>query len=245
MGLDSGWKAIFGILFPILLVIVILNLLLAHFWLLYLLYGIVILLLCLDIRDVKLKLADYFGALTTENTSRAQVEVEKFTQQPVDQDKSIMIRVVTGAIFVQSLTTIFSVIFWFLLLGPFGAILYYLVAAMSERATQYESGENVIYNSASLFKGILDWIPVRLVTLTYALIGHFAPVFSIWIEHLGGGVSANSSFLIDSGLTALDLPKESTALDVEENYKAAGLVTWTLWTWVIVIVLANIIGWLF
>lgn len=245
MRLYRGWGAIIGIIFPLVFVVFILQVIFSHLGILYFLYGLLVLLLCLDVRDIKSKLADYFTAMNTENRTRAQVEVEKFANQPVDEDKSIIIRILTGAIFVQSMTNIFSVIFWFFLLGPTGAILYYLVAAMSERVTRYETNTDESYAVASYLKEILDWIPVRLVSFTYALVGHFAPVFSLWLKELPSGVANNSNLLIDSGLLALDIPKEPESADVDENLKAIGLVNRTLWTWLIIIVVLSIASWLF
>lgn len=244
LGLEQGWKAIIGVLAPLLLLVIILNAIFMHLGFFYYLYGVLVLMLCLDVTDVKHKLADYFTALNTDNRTRTQVEVEKFISHSVDADKSTMIRVMTGAIFVQALTNIFSVIFWFLLLGPFGAMFYYLVAAMNERVTRDDLNADEPEQTANYLKDILDWIPVRLMTFTFALIGHFTPVMSLWLEHLGDGVSNNSTLLIDGGLIALDLPTDMAAADIEENQRAMGLVTRSLWTWVITITLLNIAGWL-
>lgn len=245
LGLERGWGAIIGLLVPVLIVVYVLGLLFAHVGLLYLLFGLLILMICLDVRDAKTQLTDYFSAINSENSERIQAEVEKFTKQSVGRDRSLLIRILTGAIFVQSVTNIFSVIFWFMLLGPFGAMLYYLVAAVSERVSKSEDDLSHANNAASYLKDILDWIPVRLVSFTYALIGHFAPVFTLWLQQLGNGPQANSTLLIDAGLLALDIPKEATLTDVEENYKALSLVNRTLWTWVIVIAVLNITSWLF
>ncbi len=245
LGLERGWGAIIGLLVPILIVVYVLNLLFAHVGLLYLLFGLLILMICLDVRDVKLQLTDYFSAVNSESSERIQAEVEKFSKQSVGRDKNVLIRILTGTIFVQSLTNIFSVIFWFMLLGPFGALLYYLVAALSERTSKAEVELDYADNAAGYLKDILDWIPVRLVSFTYALIGHFAPVVTLWLQQLGNGPQANSTLLIDAGLLALDIPKESTLTDVEENYKAISLVNRTLWTWVIVIAVLSITSWLF
>lgn len=232
---DRGWGAFVGLLVPVLIVILILNLLFSHLGILYFLYGVFILLLCLDIQDMKKELADYFSAMSNEDLVSAQVEAEKFLGHSVHQAKSEMSRTVTEAIFTKSLANIFAVIFWFILLGPFGAVLYYATVAIANHACRPEFGYPETYFAADYFKEILDWLPVRFVTLTYALIGHFGPVFNLWIDRLGGGLSENRQFIIDAGLTALHVDLEPSPATVVENQQALNLTTRTLWTWIIII----------
>lgn len=244
LGVDRGWIGIIGVLAPLLIVILILNSIFSHFAILYFLYGVLILLICLDVRDVKANLATFFNALSSDDRIHAQVEVEKFTHLPADEDKSSMIRAVTGAILLQSITNIFAVIFWFLVFGPLGAVFYYLVAAMSEQSVK-EPSEGKDYSQAKGLKDVLDWLPVRLVAFTYALVGNFAPIFNLWVDRLGEGISSNASLLIDSGMMAMDLPEDSHIAEVGENHKAAALVRRTLWTWMIAITVFYVIGWIF
>lgn len=243
--LTKGWSAIFGVLVPLLFAILILGLIFSHVTVLYFLFAVLVLMLCLDVRDVKNQLTDYFAAISSDNETRAQVEVEKFTHQQASPEKTGLIRLITSTLLLNSITNIFSVIFWFLLFGPFGAMLYYLVSSVENRASNPEFSLEDSLDLATYSKNILDWVPVRLVVLTYALIGHFAPVFNLWVEHLGDGISGNSKFLVDAGLTALDADKDPEYAQPEENHKALGLISRTLWTWMIVIAVLTLTSWIF
>lgn len=241
VNLTEGWGVLIGLMLPILIGIAILNLLFIYVWLFYLIFGIIVLLFCLDTRDLKLRLAEYFAAAQNNNLEKAQVEAAKFVNHPVSQDRVEISRAVTQQIFLTSLTHIFSVIFWFFILGPFGAVLYSLTAAIYNQAERGEDGLTHTLHVAEVLKNILDWIPVRLVVLTYALIGHFGPVSSIWIQRLGSGLNESRQFIIDAGITALNIDLlEPLHSDLTENYQALNLTTRALWTWVIVIAVLTI-----
>lgn len=73
----------------------------------------------------------------------------------------------------------FGVLFWFLLLGPFGALLYRL----TERATQTSTGAALPPAQAALWQhllDILDWPVAHLMTLALAVVGHFDAVHGAW-----------------------------------------------------------------
>ena len=242
--LNGGVNTIIGVLLPGLLFIYILYLLLGHISLLYFIYATLVLLVCLNVHDMKSQLGDYFAAVTRQNMVQAQVQAENFIHHTVAQERAKMIRAVTEAILIRSLTDIFSVIFWFFLLGPFGATLYYLIAALAERAFNPNFELHSTYQRADYLKAILDWIPVRLVTLTYALTGHFGPVFNLWVLRLGAGLSDNRQFLVDCGLSSIQTDFNPTHTDLAENELALGLVVRTLWTWIIVIAIVKLFSWL-
>lgn len=242
--IDSGLPALIGLLVPAIIIMLLLNLLFSRVAFFYLIYGVIILFLCLDLRDMKKQLKEYFAAITAENLAKAQHEAEEFVGHPVHQNKGEMSRTVTEAIFTKSLTNVFGVIFWFMLLGPIGAVLYYLTAAITERAQRPDFGFSDTYSSAEYFKEILDWFPVRILTFTFALVGHFAPVFGIWLDRIGAGLLENRQFLIDAGLTAIHADFDATHASLIENQQALQLMSRTLWTWVIIITAFNIVIWL-
>ncbi|MBA2654170.1 MAG: regulatory signaling modulator protein AmpE [Gammaproteobacteria bacterium] len=241
---NHGWVALISLMLPILILVLILNALFSHVGILYFIYAAIVLLFCLDIRDMKKQLGDYFVAITNENLVKAQIEAEQFVSHSVHQNKSEMTRAVTESIFIKALTNIFSVIFWFMLLGPFGAVLYYLATTLTKLACNPEFSYTDTYFAAEYIKELFDWLPVRVLTLTFALIGHFGPVFTLWIDRLGAGLSDNRQLLIDAGLTALNADLEPTQASATENNQALSLVNRTLWTWTIVIGVLTITSWL-
>lgn len=237
--LQEGWKAIIGLLAPIWIILFILHMLVGGFWLLYFIYALIILFISLNIQEIKLEFTNYLKAAKGDNLIEAQAHADKFISRTDIQAKGELFRFMTEALFIRSLTGIFSVIFWFFLAGPVGAATYYLLSGLAARSSAEDYELREVYQKAIYAKDLLDWVPLRLLTLTYALIGHFGPVFNVWIERLGGSLSDNRQINIDCGLTAIQAEFDPLHADLTENELAYELVVRALWTWVLVIAIVQ------
>jgi AmpE protein len=100
------------------------------------------------------------------------------------------------AVFIAALERWFGVLLWFLLLGPFGALMYRLTQFGSARDIQTE----LPLDHGDAFrrlKAILDWPVAQLMTLGLALVANFDAVFGAWrgwFEARGDGY-----FVLDTG----------------------------------------------
>ena len=99
-----------------------------------------------------------------------------------------------SAVFQSALRRWFGVLFWFLLLGPSGALLYRLTALACEgsfaRKLPYETAQG-----ARTLLRILDWPVAQLLTLALALVGNFDTVLGAWREAGGASLTLNHAFL--------------------------------------------------
>ncbi|MDP1931357.1 MAG: regulatory signaling modulator protein AmpE [Gammaproteobacteria bacterium] len=71
---------------------------------------------------------------------------------------------------------LFAVLFWYLLLGPTGALFYHLAFLYRSRVWQHsatEEGELVLRLAY-----VLEWVPARLLALTFSLAGDFVGAFA-------------------------------------------------------------------
>jgi AmpE protein len=105
----------------------------------------------------------------------------------------------TRSIFVAAHQRIFGVLFWFVVLGPAGAVLYRLLSLCCE-----ESPFGFMTTAVQLQK-ILDWVPTRIFTFIFALGGNFTLVFAQWRRYVAQGLQSNEALLTDCGLAALDI----------------------------------------
>jgi len=112
---------------------------------------------------------------------------------------------------------VFAVIFWFVILpGPAGALLYRAVALLAEEwgtagadvePTPHASAREAFGRPARQVLALLDWIPVRLTALSFAIVGDFEDAVACWRTqaHLwrvqDGGVAMG--ILLASGAGAL------------------------------------------
>ncbi len=73
---------------------------------------------------------------------------------------------------------VFGVVFWFVILGPAGALMYRCVTA-SALLNQDVPDTEYMQHVRSIHD-LIDWIPARIFTVMFALGGHFAKVISSW-----------------------------------------------------------------
>jgi membrane protein required for beta-lactamase induction len=144
----------------------------------------------------------------------------------------------------------FGVIFWFLVLGPLGALWYRLAGLLRERCLDIE-GADEFRDAALMMHHILAWIPVRLTVVTYALAGSFADTFEALrgeaYDWKSDWTADNQQLLIRGGLGALQLEQElaadETAVGIRHVRAALGLVLRTLIIAVAVIAMITVGAW--
>ncbi|MBB6598367.1 hypothetical protein [Luteimonas sp. MC1825] len=151
-----------------------------------------------------------------------------------------------GRVFSAALRRWFGVLFWFLLLGPAGALLYRLAAIAAE-------GEPALYLPAGFVDGarrllaLLDWPAAQLMALSLALVGNFDVVVGAW--KAGGG----ARFTLDAGFLAA-VGRASVRHELEEDgmqdaalpqalRDAMSLVWRILLAWLALLALFVVAGW--
>lgn len=91
-----------------------------------------------------------------------------------------------GAVFRNALRRWFGVLFWFLLLGPAGALGYRL-AVLSVEGDAAERFVADAHRGARRLLAWLEWPVAQLMTLALALVGNFDTVLGAW--RAGGGAT--------------------------------------------------------
>lgn len=109
---------------------------------------------------------------------------------------------VMNQVFIAANRRVFAIIFWFIVLGPAGAVLY-RAASLLDGATSARSAAPDWTKSVRSVESVLDWVPVRILTCIFALGGHFVKVFSCWREKKVLSLDFNDKLLSDCGAAAL------------------------------------------
>ncbi|WAC43027.1 regulatory signaling modulator protein AmpE [Pseudomonas sp. SL4(2022)] len=94
-------------------------------------------------------------------------------------DEGELLQRVQGHLVWQAYQSFFAVIFWYVLLGPLAALAYRLVALSSEQATQ-----PALREAAVQIRHGFDWLPVRVLAASFALVGNFAGVSRTLLHEL-------------------------------------------------------------
>ena len=217
----------------------------ALFGLLGLVFAIAVLVFCLGPRDLGLELTEYRAALTADNDELATRLARGLLGTEPPEELDAQARAVTHAVLTQANVRIFGVLFWFALLGPFGAVLYRAVAELCRHLAQ--THDDYAWAARRLAE-ILDWLPARLTAFGYALSGDFEAAVLRWrnlsADDAHWGLPADD-VLIATGTGALDLDEDSRDnLTWDQVLQSAMSLVWrTLVMWVFVIALLTLAGW--
>lgn len=134
-------------------------------------------------------------------------------------------QIATNDLFIKSYQKIFALLFWYFIFGPGGLILYIVVSDLRKQLMDQKY--------FALTQGILDWVPIRLLGLSFALAGNFGIVFKEWLNVLFQPISDNQSQAASFGKLALAADGDVT-----------GLIRRTLIIWLIVMGLITLGSWM-
>jgi AmpE protein len=123
---------------------------------------------------------------------------------------------------------IFAVIFWYMVLGPFGALAYRIIVQLAS-APQFQAN-----HAAKIFAGLLDWIPARITALSFIMAGDFVEGFSPWAHHLLHGPRVNEDLLVTTGLGAMNI-KAKDEYDAETVRQSLRMIERALIVWIVII----------
>jgi len=82
------------------------------------------------------------------------------------------------AFLLMAFEKVFTMIFWFTLTGALGVVLYYLVVSFIDNIQASETHDKNLLKLLGLIQGIMEWVPLRLVGITFALVGNFGHGFA-------------------------------------------------------------------
>lgn len=163
------------------------------------------------------------------------VKVHRYTA--LDNSKPV------ETLFVQSQQQLFSILFWFVIFGAVGALVYRITMQMKRYYQNQGNADSSSY--FELLQQYFDWIPTRLLGFIFALVGDFSQTFSAWWNHAWSTVSNNESFLLNCGFSALAVPEE----DSEEGMatyqlQAVSLIERALLATLVIFILIVLVAWI-
>jgi len=126
-----------------------------------------------------------------------------------------LLRRVQGYLLWQAYQSFFAVIFWYALLGPVAALAYRLLALTCEHTSL-----PALRVRAVRLRHLFDWLPARVLALTFALVGNFVAVFRVLLRHLRHNAVVPAARLVIEAGQAADEGMEAEVLTGE-----AGLAT--------------------
>ncbi len=111
----------------------------------------------------------------------------------------------------------FAIIFWYFQLGPVAALSYRLLALAEEH------GQNpAVVERAAQLRHAFDWVPVRLVAASFALVGNFVAVSRVMLHELLNWNISAAQLIEKAGLVAGEIPARWSGLRASTASIASG-----------------------
>jgi adenosylcobinamide-phosphate synthase len=105
---------------------------------------------------------------------------------------------------ISSQRHVFAPLFWFVVLGPAGALLYRLSFSLQR---QWGGRRDVEFGKFGIFAAqafaAIDWLPARATALTFAVVGDFEDAIYCWRNQARRWPDAATGILLASGAGAL------------------------------------------
>ncbi|CAK9891247.1 MULTISPECIES: regulatory signaling modulator protein AmpE [Pseudomonas] len=122
-----------------------------------------------------------------------------------DEAQALLERV-QGNLLWQAYQSFFAVIFWYFLLGPAAALAYRLLALTAEHARTPSLRDHALQ-----LRHAFDWAPVRVLGVSFALVGNFVAVSRVMLHELLNWHISAAGLIGAVGRVAGDLPASTAA----------------------------------
>jgi len=243
-------------------------------------FGIVVLIYSLGPRDISNQVEQYLESLSAGDVDNALNHANTFFsghhyKPEIEGSPRVIAGVMKRGILLAFNNRILAVLFWFIILGPIGALTYRLTIFLLERFAGGYFGqlhEDELHDTdldedkssanGSEFKSavqrlymILSWIPARLCVITFALAGSFSDTLLCWTCATDFVNKNNDELIVTSGLHALKMSADPIDIESDEAYQSSddvveieqvlALVKWSLLMVVTIISLMTIVGWVY
>ncbi len=196
-------------------------------------------------KNTNVQATDYCDAMESGDSEAAALFAEKLCgkQMPVNDAEQLNQQVING-ILANTHERITSVFFWFLVLGPVGALLY----RCSEQLKGFTQDKELqpFQQATQRLHFILSYIPARITAFSYALGGSMNDAIKNWRDYNGGQVQCtnnnNCGIVVASGLGALQINHDSESNSIENVRSALALSNRALIIWISFLAILTLAG---
>lgn len=170
------------------------------------LFDILILYFCIGARSLQQHALAVCLALQQKDLYLARQQVGKIVSRQTAQMTTLDVRRASiESVLENGADAVFAPLFWFMLLGPFGALIYRLSNTLDAMwGYKNQRYQNFGWAAARL-DDVLNWLPARLTALSYALLGNTQQAFNAWQNQAHLLDSPNAGPVMTAGAGALNL----------------------------------------
>jgi AmpE protein len=163
------------------------------------LFAIVMLIYTFGPRDLDV---DVRRVIHAEDEDQQKAALEALLDGPIPEDPTECQTCAINAVFSKALKRWFGIIFWFALLGIYGALLYRLATWLTDNDYDlFDEQQDLLERLCK----IMEWPVAQLMTLSLAIATDFDSVYSAWKKYhdeRGHGLfEGNNEFMLTSART--------------------------------------------
>lgn len=250
--LPAGPLTVLAIVLPLVFAVWLIYAMLAGVWSGFAyVYSVAVLILCIGPQDLNRQVQNYLDTLERDDEDEARRLACEILGYACDENDPPMQTAenLRESILSQIVDRVLGVFFWFVILGPLGAVLFRVAQLLQQYALNDGSP---LSQAAQRLYAILYWLPARLCVIGYALAGNFVDTMSYWNSPADLWQRESRDLLIVSGVGSLrqDMRINSEKWLEEQDISigvshALSLVKRTVIVWVVVLALLTLAGWLF
>lgn len=192
----------------------------------YFLFGIIVFIYCLGPACLSTDIEAYIQARTLGDEDEALHYAGTITDSTASTSPDQQTSDVTRAILNVANERIFATIFWFIILGPFGAMLYRLISELSKLIEFDDLAE-----FSDFIHAIMAWVPARMLAAGYALTGNFDGAYHSYKDRIQTvDISqGNAEVLMSTGLGAMhniDMENELSSIYAAQALVMRSVIVW-------------------
>ncbi|WP_158781819.1 beta-lactamase regulator AmpE [Pantoea sp. BAV 3049] len=216
------------------------------FGLLLLIFWIGVGLLCIGAGSVRLHYHAYLKAASHNDTAAHTAMAEELTLihgLPVECNEREYLCELQNALLWINFRFYLAPLFWFVMGGPCGPVLlvgYAFLRAWQSWLARHYSPLERSQSGVDAILHVIDWIPVRLVGVAYALLGHGERALPAWFASLGD--RHTSQYQVLTRLAQFSLARDPHTDKVETPRVAVSLAKKVSLVIVVVVALLTIYG---
>ncbi|MGZ4999227.1 MAG: adenosylcobinamide-phosphate synthase CbiB [Methylomonas sp.] len=167
---------------------------------------VVIVYLCIAARSLQQHAQAVHLALSDDDLLSARERVGRIVSRQTKNMTAVDVRrAAIESVLENGADAVFAPLFWFVILGPFGALLYRLSNTLDAMWGYKNQRYQHFGWAAARFDDLLNWIPARLTALSYALLGDTAQALRAWWTQAHLLDSPNAGPVMTAGGGALRL----------------------------------------
>ena len=211
-------------------------------------FGIAVLVFMIGPRDLEEDIKNINTAFENKDYQAANEYTSKLCGRSISEPPMQLAQTVKEEIFLQTNTRVLGVFFWFILLGPVGAVLFRLTCLLKEN--EINNNDEFAEAARELYK-IIIWLPARICVLSYAVAGNFVDTMSYWNGVSDLWLRDSEEFIVVSGIGSLryeqrtsNTQQDDDEPDISGIHHSLSLVKRAVIVWVVLLGLLTVTGWL-